>query len=194
MPVPSKKPAAAKTPPASARSAPGKSRKIPPFITGPVTVVFSNLKEPDSRFSRDKPTHNLTVVITPELQAKIDEILETSGADKVNGLKTSDGVETIKFKSSKSVEEGPSFPIVDAKNKPTNVYPYRGDVVRVRVSPFLTSVDGTLSFALSGVQLIDKKPYAGGFDEYEGGYEDGADTAPAAAASDESDVDEEIPF
>lgn len=168
-------------------------KKIPSIVTGNLVTKFSNLNKVDD-FKRSR-THNITVEYTKELAQLLDEAAADIGATKINGLNTTkDGVAIIKFKNKKSPEAGESFPCVDSKGQPTKVFPFGGDVVRLRLWPMpVTDDDGkkTVSFLLFGCQIITKQPFTKreDFDEVEGGYVEGAPTkAPA-----ESD-DPEIPF
>jgi hypothetical protein len=170
------------------------TKKAKSFITGNLTVEFSNLKSADVKYKN--PNHNVTVILTPDLNDKLKALAAELGATKINGLKkqtSEDGktYETIKFKSTLSVKEGPSFQCFDAAAKATDSFPYRGDVIRCRVAPFVVDLDHSVSFALNGVQIIEKKPYSGsGFEAVEGGFVSGESEDPDT----ETAPEDETPF
>lgn len=191
MTIKSTKPAAKPV----AKPAAPKAKKPAPFVTENLSVEFSNLKSADVKFKN--PNHNVTVVLTAELQEKLEKIAADLGASKINGLKSvtdanGNTYDTIKFKSSMSVKDGPSFPCVDSKAKPTDAFPYRGDIIRCRIAPFIVEIDGSVSFALNGVQIIEKRPYAAsGFEAVDDGFVGGASEDPDAAPA---EGEEETPF
>ncbi len=167
------------------------------FVTEKLTLGFSTLHKPDDKFGEDSANFNVSVDITPELQAQVKAAVQQTGAKKVNGVWENDeGVKRIKFKNRIMVKNGATkFPCVDSQNKPTDVTAASGDVVRLLLSPCLIKRDNSMSIYLDGVQIIEKNSTfgggaGGGFDVVEGGYT--ADAAPAAPAADTAfDVAEE---
>ena len=113
----------------------------------------------------------------------------------------------LKAKSTVYTKEGETRfgRVFDANGKDTDVNPYRGDTVRLRLSPFKLQ-DGSTSFFLNAVQIVEKVEYVGGsgggsgFDTVEGGFSGAAAAAPAPVAAeapveDAPEVDnDDLPF
>jgi hypothetical protein len=147
--------------------------KINPFVTETLDVRWSHLHRPDDKFGADSANHNITVVISEELQMKLDELVQENGASKVNGTRTEDdGTKTLRVKSKIHVKDGTTvFPCHDALSSPTNAVPFGGDKVRLRIKPMLLDRDNSLSLYLNGVQIIEKNESSsssGGFEPTEG--------------------------
>jgi hypothetical protein len=146
--------------------------KINPFVTETLDVRWSHLHRPDDKFGVDTANHNITVVISDELQMKLDELSQENGASKINGMRTEDdGTQTLRVKSKIHVKDGTKvFPCHDALSSPTNAVPFGGDKVRLKIKPMLLDRDGSLSLYLNGVQIIEmnESPSNGGFEPTEG--------------------------
>ncbi len=178
------------------------------FITEATTVTFAYLNKPDDKFGADTANFNITLPLTPELQAQVKEAVTRLGAKKVNGVyEDKEGNKQIKFKNRILVRDGArQFPCVDSQNKPTQQTASGGDVVKVLVSPSLIKRDNSMSIYLDGVQIIEKNSTFGGggvsFDAVDGGFVD--DGAPAASFDAEptpeapvvatEDGDDDLPF
>jgi hypothetical protein len=74
--------------------------KIPnAYITEELVVKWSHLHKPDIFFGAPGD-HNISVLVTKELQKEIDSWAKTTGAKKVNGFSEStDGEKVLKVKS-----------------------------------------------------------------------------------------------
>ena len=178
--------------------------KLSKFITDNVKVTFSHLQRPDDKFGADTANFNITVVMTPELETKIKQIVKQSEAKKVNGVWENDeGTKLIKFKNRIMVKNGDaSFGCVDARNQPTKAVAMGGDVVRLLLAPSLIQRDNSLSIYLDGVQIIEKNTAATGFDVVEGGFTADEDFTPnddPTEFSDDEPVtpaegDDDLPF
>ena len=178
------------------------------FITDNVNVTFSYLNKPDDKFGADTANFNVTVEMTPELEAQIKAQVKELGAKKVNGVWENDeGKRMVKFKNRIMVRDGvTAFPCVDSQNQPTKKVAMGGDVVRLLLSPALISRDSSLSIYLDGVQIIQKNSQFGGdgvgFGAVDGGFTDATPTMPDAEApttdEDEAPVaaadDDDLPF
>lgn len=182
------------------------AERIKNVITKPLDVKWSNLLKPDTMFGDGSANHNITVVLTQELEGILMGIAKENGAKKINGTYEKDGVRTIKFKSKSYVEKG-VFPCQDSTGQYTDVVPFGGDVVRLKLAPcVITKGAGkSMSFYLNGVQIVQKNstgPAAkvNGFDAIEGGYVGQHVDRPAkseavpAAQTSPAITDDEIPF
>lgn len=167
------------------------SKKNELFNTPSVKVAWANIADPDEY--RGTMKHQIQVVVTPELQELIDGV--ANGAD-INGLRQdNEGNTILKAKSSVYTKEGEVRfgRVFDATGKDTDVNPYKNDTVRLRLSPFRLE-NGSVSFFLNAVQIIEKIEYVGGsgggsgFDAVEGGFDASAtaveEEAPAASEED----------
>tara|TARA_Y100000592_G_C5422266_1_gene293840 strand:- start:553 stop:1083 length:531 start_codon:yes stop_codon:yes gene_type:complete len=131
--------------------------KVSNFFTGDVEVKWSHLHKPDDKFGADTSNHNITVVVDSDLRAKMDEIQQTLGAKKINGMREDDGVTLLKAKTKTYAKKNVSvFPCVDAKANSTEAVPFGGDKVRLKLAPIMIDRDNSLSFFLNGVQIIEK--------------------------------------
>jgi hypothetical protein len=181
--------------------------RIKNIITPKVEVKWSNLIKPDTMFGEGSANHNITVVLTPELEQTLTALAKENGAKKINGTYEKDGIKTIKFKSKTYVEKGP-FPCQDSTGAYTSVVPFGGDVVRVKLAPALITkgTSKSMSFYLNGVQIVAKNTdgptkRVNGFDAVEGGYVGEHVDAPvinnkseATAQSSPAITDSDIPF
>lgn len=174
-----------------------KGKKPKSVFTGDVVVKWAHLHQPD--VYKNKATHNITVPFDGELKKQLEEACAAVNGSKINGVqkKRADDPGTyIKFKTTSYIEQG-RFPCVDSNAKETNVVPFGGDTVRLRLTPFVVVDDNnSVTFFLSGVQIINKVSSdlgTGGFDKVDGGY-----VAPdKVTTSDSTDVpqsDEDVPF
>lgn len=175
------------------KTATSPSKTSPPkfIITENLTLKYANLHRPDEKFT---PVHQCEFVLPDSLAKKLEEIKKQLGGKKVNGIRERDGDTLMKVKSKVYVEDG-RFPCVDSKNKPTEVSPFGGDVVRLKLIPKVVSKDNSVSFYLGGVQIIEKNSSSEGFtgfEEVEDGYTGPTeDTDSAPAEEPEEAVDEE---
>lgn len=149
--------------------------RIKNIITPIVEVKWSNLTKPDTMFGEGSANHNITVLLTPELETILSAIAKEHGAKKVNGFYEKDGIKTVKFKSKSHVDKG-SFPCQDSTGNYTDVVPFGTDTVRLKLAPSLV-VKGaakSMSFYLNGVQIVAKNSTStskvNGFDVVEGGF------------------------
>jgi hypothetical protein len=175
------------------------------IVSGNVEVVWAHLHAPDTAFGGRN--HNITVVLTRELEGAIKDSIKASGfgkVSKINGISERDGVRRIKVKNSQQAAKGVmAFPCVDANAKPTRTVPFGGDVVRLMMVPAYLDRDGSVSLYLEGVQIIEKNESnatAGGFSPVEGGFDGSAAEAPTTAGANfgtdpaaEQD-DDDLPF
>jgi hypothetical protein len=141
------------------------------FTTHTVDVVWSHLHAPDDKFGADSANHNITILVDEELNKTLDEIMNTTNASKINGMRVDDeGRSLLKVKSKAFVKKDVHvFPCRDAQSKRTDAVPFGGDKVRLRLSPAVLTRDQSLSFYLNGVQIIDKQMMdTGGFEPTEG--------------------------
>lgn len=180
--------------------------RIKNIITNTLDVKWSNLLKPDTMFGDSSANHNITVVYTPELETVLIGIAKENGAKKINGLYEKDGVKTIKFKSKTHIDKG-AFPCQDSTGQYTDVVPFGGDTVRLKLAPALIvkGASKSMSFYLNGVQIVQKNstdPSAkvNGFDSIEGGYVGNhvdrpvkSEAAPIAQTS-PAITDSDIPF
>lgn len=150
------------------------------FVTKDLQVMFANLKTPD--VYKNSKSHNVTVAITPELREVLNALSKEFGGAKINGCRTlkpdnGDPIDVIKFKSKKSAEQSEEFPCVDSQGKPTKAHPYRGDIIRCRITPWVVPDDGSISCGLNAVQIVKKTPY-NPFAAVEGGFVEGESEDP----------------
>lgn len=177
------------------------------FISDKVEVVWSHLHKPDTKFGN--PNHNITVKLTDELQACIQEVAKTAGftnITKINGIGERDEHgKVLKVKNSQYIKDNPgasSYPCVDGNAKSTEAVPFGGDVVKLKLVPCCLDRDGSLSLYLDGCQIIEKnerEANGGGFSAEEGAYDGSAATGfvdssetLAEEVTEEADVD--LPF
>lgn len=182
------------------------AERIKNIITGKLTVMWSNLIKPDSHFGESTANHNITVVLTDELEATLNAVAKEQGVKKINGIMTKDdGTKTIKVKSKTHVDKG-AFPCQDASAQWTTSVPFGGDVVRLKLAPVVLSKPSkSISFYLNGVQIVEKNSAdlgqkTNGFDAVDGGFVGEAAAAPVnkteapEAQPAVGITDEEIPF
>jgi len=175
------------------------------IVTGNLTTMWSNLNKLDTMFSTEG-VHNITVLLTPELEASLIAEAKILGVKKINGIYEKDGVRSMKFKTSLYAKKGVTqFPCQDASSNFTDVVPWKGDVVRLRVAPILVTKGATksVSFFLNGVQIVEKNSVSeakvNGFGEVDGGYVGNRVDAPArdmpkTSSTAPTIVDEDLPF
>ena len=175
------------------------------IMSGDLEVVWSHLHAPDTAFGGKN--HNITVILTKELEDAIKGAIKNSNfgkVSKINGISERDGSRRLKVKNSQQAAKGAvSFPCVDANAKPTRTVPFGGDTVRLMMVPAYLDRDGSVSFYLEGVQIIQKNESPsgesrGGFTPVEGGYDGSSAEAPAGTdwgtAPIESTNMDDIPF
>tara|TARA_R100000458_G_C8276181_1_gene251419 strand:+ start:3568 stop:4092 length:525 start_codon:yes stop_codon:yes gene_type:complete len=171
--------------------------KISPFTTDTLDCIWSHLHAPDDKFGADSANHSITVMVDKQLQMKLDEIMKETGADKINGMRVDDeGRTLLKAKSKTLVKKGiKAFPCRDAAAERTEAVAFGGDKVRLRLAPAVLTRDGSLSFYLNGVQIIEKNERdggTGGFEATEGF--DGSDYKAPESTSSDGDQDDDLPF
>lgn len=175
------------------------SKKNSLFNSNTVEVTWANIADPDEY--RGTLKHQIQVIADEELTTLLEG--HANGA-KINGLRQdAEGRSILKAKSSVYTKEGETRfgRVFDSVGKDTDINPYRGDKVRLRLSPF-TLNDGSVSFFLNAVQIVEKVEYAGGasssgFDAVEGGFEAASvPAAPAAPVATQPEVtaDDDLPF
>ena len=130
-------------------------------FTDNVTVVWSHLHKPDTKFGN--PHHSVTIQLTDELRSMLEGEQEALNATKINGMgKTKEGVETLKVRNVLKAKEGiQTFPCVDSDAKNTQAIPFGGDVCRLKLAPCKIARDDSMSFYLDGVQIIEKNDMSG---------------------------------
>jgi hypothetical protein len=148
--------------------------KMPQFVTETINVMWSNLLKPDVAFGEASANHNITVVVDDKLNKTLKALLKKSGAKKVNGMREKDGVVTLKCKSRVHIDSG-KFPCVDAAAQTTDIVPFGGDKVRLKLAPAIIKKDNSLSLYLNGIQIVERSENngsgeAGGFSAVEGGF------------------------
>jgi hypothetical protein len=181
------------------------AERIKNIITKVLEVKWSNLIKPDTMFGEGSANHNITVVLTEELEATLMAVAKENGCKKINGIYEKDGLKTVKFKSKSHVDKG-AFPCQDSTGNYTDVVPFGGDTVRIKLAPVVVAkgASKSMSFYLNGVQIVQKNsadPAAkvNGFDAIEGGYvgthvDRPAKSAATAAQSSPAITDSDIPF
>lgn len=159
------------------------------FVTGTLDVQWAFLHKIDDKFGKPG-NHNITVVVDNELQSQLDKLQTEFSATKINGMRTTDeGVTLIKAKTSSFTKKGQEiFPCYDANAQKTEAIAFGGDKVKLKLTPMVLDRDSSMSLFLSGVQIIDKKPYedTGGFAKTEGF--DGSEYKAPVAATTESSI------
>jgi len=163
------------------------------FTTETLDVIWGHLHAPDDKFGADSANHNITILVDDELQTKLDEILEETGASHINGMRTDDeGRTLLKAKSKAFVKKDiRTFPCRDALANRTDAVPFGGDKVRLRLAPAVLTRDGSLSLYLNGCQIIEKNIMdTGGFDATDGF--DGSNFVPPTVS--EEREEDEIPI
>jgi hypothetical protein len=170
------------------------------LTTGNVEVVWASLEKPDDKYGEATAHHQITVKLTPELEAQLNAIVKELGGKKINGVyENKDGVKCVKFKSRQYLETG-VFPCVDSLGKPTTVSAFKSDVVRLKVAGALVTkgmVKGSVSFYLNAVQIVTKNAAANlkDFEPVAGGFVSTDAPAPVAAKSAAPQItDDEMPF
>jgi hypothetical protein len=169
--------------------------RISPFTTHTLDVQWSHLHAPDDKFGEDSSNHNITIVVDEELQTKLDELVEETGATKINGMRVDDeGRTLLKVKSKTFVKrEVRVFPCRDAAAKRTDAVPFGGDTVRLRVAPAMITRDDSMSLYLNGCQIIEKRQQdTGGFEATDGF--DGSSFIPPVEKTDEDTGDDDLPI
>lgn len=171
-----------------------KNRKSSSFITTTLMTKWSNLLKPDIAFGEGSANHNITVVVDADFRTVLNNILKTTGAKKINGLRESEGVTYFKAKSKVHVDQG-VFPCVDSQGNPTSAVPFGGDKVRLKLVPMVLARDNSLSIYLNGIQVIEKNTTFNKDNEFapvEGGF---VGTGVAYTEEGESTIDDEdLPF
>ena len=167
------------------------TERIKGIVTGQMEVKWSNLNKLDTRFS-DEGVHNITVLLTKELEAQLNAVAKENGVKKINGIYEKDGIRAISFKSNQFAKKGVY----------TEEVPWATDVVRLRLGPF-TVVKGankSMSFYLNGVQIVQKNAVAiattNGFSTVDGGFVGTTAEAPPKFNKEATVgiTDDEIPF
>lgn len=169
--------------------------KIATFTTDTLEVKWAHLHAPDDKFGADSANHNITIVVDETLQSRLDEMVKSSSATRINGLRTDEeGTTLLKVKSKAFVKKNVhTFPCRDAAAKRTDAVPFGGDQVKLRLSPTKLDRDDSLSIYLNGVQIIQKEVRdTGGFEPTDGF--DGESFIPPIEDNTETPKADEIPF
>ena len=157
------------------------------FIAGPATVRWSHLLKPDDKFGN--PHHSVTVVVDDELKTQLESAQSALGGAKINGMKVDadSGDTLIRFKNVLKAREGVAqSPILDANDAETSTVPFASDKVRVKVTPAKIDRDGSISFYMDKIQLVERNYEGGSGTSTSGmGKVDGGYTEPQTAASSE---------
>lgn len=179
-----------------------------------VTVRFAWLHTPDVKFD---PNFSVTIPLSDEVKSQLSAAAKQLGGKKVNGVRTftdsqtGDEEKVVKFTNRILIEKegAKSFGCVDAQRNPCDAA-MGGDVVNLALTAKRLDRDGSVSFFLDGVQVIEKNSAGAGggspFDVVEGGYTAAAAPAPAEAfeesaepdfddeSSEEAADDDDLPF
>jgi len=147
--------------------------------------------KPDDKFGN--PHHSVTIIVDAELQGQLDSAMQELNGNKINGLKTDTetGQKLIRFKNVLKAREGISqFPVLDSEDKLTDTIPFGTDKVRVKVTPSLIERDGSVSFYMDKIQLVERNYEGGsgsdgGMGKVEGGYVATEETTPVTTASED---------
>ena len=169
------------------------SKKNELFNTPSVKVSWANIADPDEY--RGTVKHQIQVIVDDECMAALNTAAKGS---KINGLREdAEGNQILKAKSTVYTKEGETRfgRVFDSAGKETEVNPYRGDTVRLRLSPFKLQ-DNSVSFFLNAVQIVEKVEYtaaggSSGFDSVDGGFTAEAPAAEAPVVAEDSD---DLPF
>ena len=170
--------------------------KIKAFVTDTVEVVYGHLHRPDDKFGADSANHNVTILVDDNLQPILDDLLKTSAATKINGMRVDDDGRTLlKVKSKIFVKKGTqTFPCRDAMSKETTATPFGGDKVRLRLNPAVLDRDNSMSIYLNGCQIVEKNATdTGGFAAVEGGF-DGSSFEEPTTTQETAAETEDMPF
>lgn len=133
------------------------------FVVGPAVVRWSHLLKPDDKFGN--PHHSVTVVVDSVMQGQLDAAMKQLGGSKINGFKADSetGDNLIRFKNVLKAREGVSqFPILDANDQETTTVPFATDKVRIKVTPAKIQRDGSVSFYMDRIQLVERNYEGGG--------------------------------
>ena len=161
------------------------------FVVGPAVVRWSHLLKPDDKFGN--PHHSVTVIVDAEMQSQLDSAMQQLGGSKINGFKADaeTGDNLVRFKNVLKAREGVmQFPVLDSQDQATDTVPFATDKVRVKVTPAKIERDGSVSFYMDRIQLVERNyeggggSNGGGMGKVDGGYV--AETAPVAAAEDDT--------
>jgi hypothetical protein len=167
------------------------TKKPANFITETCDVQWAFLHKADDKFGKPG-NHNITIIVDDTLKNKLDSLQAEFSATKINGMRTvDDGTILLKAKSSSYTKKGEDkFPCHDANAEKTEAIAFGGDRVKLKLTPMVINRDNSMSFFLSGVQIIEKKEYDGGsngFEKTEGF--DGSDyKAPESSTESASEV------
>jgi hypothetical protein len=181
--------------------------RIKGIITNQLEVKWSNLMKPDVFFGENSANHNITVVLTKELEDQLMAVAKENGVKKISGVYEKDGVRTIKFKSKTHIDKG-AYPCQDSTGNFTDAVPFATDIVRLKLGPAVVAkgASKTMSFYLNGVQIVKKNAEytakTNGFEAIEGGYVGQHVDAPTPKSADAKTApkkpdgiqDDEIPF
>jgi hypothetical protein len=166
------------------------------FVTETLEVVYGHLHRPDDKFGADSSNHNVTVLVDETMQKTLDELLKTSAATKINGMRQDDDGRTLlKLKSKIFVKKGEqTFPCFDALSQKTEATPFGGDRVRLRLNPTVLDRDNSMSIYLNGCQIIEKNATdTGGFAPVSDGFDGSTFEAPKATQETAAETDD-MPF
>ena len=176
------------------------------FNTPPVEVKWANIAEPDDYAG--SLNHQVVVWLDgPDGEALLNQIKELAGPEAhINGMGVQQGSNRpfMKFKSTVFTKEGETRfgRVFGADGKDTELNPYAGDIVKLRLSgpSQARNRPDAVSFFLNAVQVWEKKERDGGSGPF-GANPDyvsedpGFDAAPAPsvtptapAAEDNSDI------
>tara|TARA_R100001015_G_C4630242_1_gene191735 strand:+ start:2095 stop:2610 length:516 start_codon:yes stop_codon:yes gene_type:complete len=161
------------------------------FVVGPAVVRWSHLLKPDDKFGN--PHHSVTVIVDAEMQSQLDSAMQQLGGSKINGFKADaeTGDNLVRFKNVLKAREGVmQFPVLDSQDQTTDTVPFATDKVRVKVTPAKIERDGSVSFYMDRIQLVERNyeggggSNSGGMGKVDGGYV--AEAAPVATAEDDT--------
>lgn len=127
------------------------------LLIGPATVRWSHLLKPDDKFGN--PHHSVTIIADDKIVAQLQGAAKALGGKKINGFRkdAETGVSLMRFKNVLKARDGITrFPCVDASNAPTEDVPFATDIVNMQVTPALLDRDGSVSFYLGAIQLVQR--------------------------------------
>lgn len=142
--------------------------KTRPITTGNVVVKWSSLNRVDN--FRGARTHNIQVIMDDALESLLTTTAQSMGAQNVNGISEKadpdTGESSTYFKAKSRTHVGDSddskFPnVFDASGNKTDKFPFGGDIVRLKLYPKVLDADGSVSFYLTDVQIVQKNSSGG---------------------------------
>lgn len=167
-----------------------------------VRVRFAWLHTPDVKFD---PNFSITVDATDDVVKQLSAAAKQLGGNKMNGSREMPNQETgdmdrvIKFTNRILIDKegAKSFPCVDSKCNPCNAA-MGGDIVNINLTAKRLDRDGSVSFFLDGVQVVEKNSSeagpGSGFDQVDGYEQSGPVADNSSFESDDAPAEDEAPI